>query len=328
MIDGREFIEWIVSTYEPSVHVEGGAGHYARQPGEASIDVYGVSDMACVLFTIGHLRPTEDERRAWASAFRSLEDDDGSYVERVPTHHRLHSTAFTIAAMELLGLWPRRDLPFATEWSEPVAVARLLDDLDWRDSVYAGSHVGAGMGAIASMVPTLGTAAWLDAYFASLDAHLDEVNGMFGVAKPVQGDTDQIGGTFHYAFLYDWHHRPMAHPDARIDAILGLQRTDGVWADDNPLWLTLDAIYLLARAVERTGHRRPEVEHAVREALHGVHRRAVDPGRREAAFGWYLGAHSLTAVVSILAEGQRFLGHDEILTERPLQLVLDRRPFV
>jgi hypothetical protein len=41
-----------------------------------------------------------------------------------------------------------------------------------------------------------------------------------------------------------------------------------------------------------------------------------------------LAAHSCTAVVSLLAEAQRFLGPDEIVTTRPLRLVLDERPFI
>jgi len=328
VIDGREFVEWIATEYEPSVHIGTGAGHYTRQPGEPSIDLYGVADMACVLFTIGELRPNDEQREEWAAAFRALQGPDGLFVEQVPTHHPLHSTAFTMAAMELLGLRPIPPPTFATEWSEPSAVGPALDRLDWRSAVYSGSHEGAAMGAIATLQPTIGTAAWFDAYFTSLDARLDPTTGMHGVDKPAAGDTDQIGGSFHYAFLYDWHHRLMAHPEARIDAILGLQRDDGVWADDNPLWLTLDAVYLLARAVERSGHRRPDVEAAVRRAVLAVEERAVQPSRRDAAFGWYLGAHSLTAAVSILAEGQRFLGQQAICTDRPLRLVLDRRPFI
>jgi hypothetical protein len=36
----------------------------------------------------------------------------------------------------------------------------------------------------------------------------------------------------------------------------------------------------------------------------------------------------LTAAISIAAEAQQFLGAQEVVTERPLRLVLDRRPFI
>jgi hypothetical protein len=63
-------------------------------------------------------------------------------------------------------------------------------------------------------------------------------------------------------------------------------------------------------------------------AIVGIQERALPPDRCDEAFGWYLGAHSLTAAISILAEAQRFLGAAEIVTERPLRPVLDRRPFI
>src|SRR5437868_1210337 len=63
--DLREFVRWIIADFEPSVRLPGGAGHYARSPGEKEIELYGVSDMACILFALDSLRPTEKERSEW-----------------------------------------------------------------------------------------------------------------------------------------------------------------------------------------------------------------------------------------------------------------------
>ena len=41
-----------------------------------------------------------------------------------------------------------------------------------------------------------------------------------------------------------------------------------------------------------------------------------------------MGTHNLVALLSFFAEAQRHLGGDEIRTEAPLELVLDRRPFI
>lgn len=175
----------------------------------------------------------------------------------------------------------------------------------------------------------LRTPSWFSAFFAALEARLDPASGLFGEAKPPTGDTDQIGGTFHYAFLYEWAHRPLPFPEAHIDAVLGLQRADGLWDQDNPLWLTLDAVYLLSRAVRRCDHRRAEVHRACRDALVAVAELALTAAGRRAHFEEAeLGAHALTAAVSLLAEGQSLLGADAVRTDHPLRLVLDRRPFV
>lgn len=328
MNDVREFIEWVEAVYEPSVRVAPRAGHYTRQPGETSLDLYGVADMACVLATIGRLHPHDVERADWADAFAGLQDENGWFVEATPTHDRVHSTAYTMAAMELCGLRPRRPLHFARTYASPGAVEQFLDSLDWRTNVYMDSHKGAGLASIFSLDPSLGSLRWFDRYFSGLDRRFDPANGMLGEGKPPDGDIDQIGGTFHYHFLYEWHHRRMPYPEARVDAVLGLQHGDGFWTDASVLWVTLDALYLMTRTVERTGYRYDDVRHAARRVVDGLDAQVLHPERRSEHFGWYLGAHSLTAALSILAEAQRFLGHDEVVTDRPLRLVLDRRPFI
>ena len=47
-----------------------------------------------------------------------------------------------------------------------------------------------------------------------------------------------------------------------------------------------------------------------------------------AMFSAPLGVHLLTATVSLFAEAQAFLGAAEVVTTRPLRLVLDSRPFI
>jgi hypothetical protein len=328
MNDARAFVTWIERDYEPSVRVAAGAGHYARQPGVPEIDLYGVSDMACVLFTIGRMHPDNAERAGWADAFARLQDDAGYYVEAVPTHDRLHSTAFAVAAMELVGLQPARPLAFLDDYAEPESAEAFLDTLDWRDDVYLGSHRGAGLASLFALDSNRNAGAWFDRWFAALERRFDPRNGMLGEDKPASGDIDQIGGTFHYHFLYEWHHRRMPYADARVDAVLALQQVNGVWSDDSLLWVTLDAVYLLTRTSEHTGYRLNDVAGAVRRAVAAVEERVLSEDRRDEHFGWYLGAHALTAAVSLLAEAQRFLGADEIVTPRPLRPILDRRPFI
>jgi hypothetical protein len=329
--DLRPFIEWIVADYESSLRVDSTAGAYGRRPGDTKVELYGVADMACVLHTIGRLHPTPEKRAEWGAVFDSFQDPlSGAYAENgKPTHVREHCTAFALGAMELLGLSPHNRLNFVDSLRSTDALRVELAGLDWTEHVYLDSHRGAGLGSIFALQPSLRSATWFAAYFGFLDAKIDPANGMLGDGKPKKGDTDQIGGTFHYLFLYEHFNRRLAHPEARIDAIVGLQEDAGTWDEHNPLWLTLDAVYLLTRSARHTTRRRGKVEAAVRLATDWMAGEVLDADARDQHFvEAQLGAHNLTAAVSALAEVQQFLGIDQLQTDLPLHLVLDRRPFI
>lgn len=325
-IDLREFIHWIVDEFEPSVRLPGGAGRYARKPGETEAELYGTADMACILYTLGRLAPSARERAEWADVFQSFQTGpSGMLVEKSPTHSPLHNTAFALAAMELLDLRPREPLNLAAEYHD---IRAFLETIDWEKGVYPGSHRGAGIGAIFALVPELRTHEWFEAYFNSCEALFDPRNGLMGRNKPAAGDFDQIGGTFHYAFLFSHFNRLLPFAEQRIDTILRLQQPDGYWSADNHLWLTLDAVYLLTRTSRSCKHRFPEIVALVRRVMTYLEQDVFSPEGRARTFGGKLPVHSLTAAISMAAEAQLFLGHREVVTEDPLRLVLDRRPFI
>ncbi len=331
VVDAREFVRWILDEYEPACQVERHPGAYGRRPGSPRVELYGAADLACILHTLRRLRTDEASRAAWAEVFAGFQDPlSGHFAEHGrATHVELHATAFAVAALELFDLGPAHRLRFADEHRRPEAARAFVDSLDWRDGVYLESHRGAGLASVFANVAGLRTPSWFAAFFDTIEGHLDPHSGMFGDQKPAGGDLDQIGGTFHYAFVYEWAHRPLPHPEARIDSVLGLQEADGLWDPGNPLWLTLDAVYLLSRAARRCDHRRADVGAACRRALETVADLALGPEGRTSCFEEAeLGAHALTATVSILAESQALLGADVVRTDHPLRLVLDRRPFV
>ena len=54
----------------------------------------------------------------------------------------------------------------------------------------------------------------------------------------------------------------------------------------------------------------------------------IAPEARAKVYTGRLAVHSVTAAISIAAEAQQFLGADQVITDWPLKLVLDRRPFI
>ena len=178
------------------------------------------------------------------------------------------------------------------------------------------------------MCQALGAPKWFADYFAACDDLFDPDNGLMGKDKPKSGDADQIGGSFHYSFLYQYFNRPMPYPDPRIDTVIRLQLPGGYWMATNHLWMTLDAIYLLTRTLRYSPHRFDDVRAIVRNVMSILMRDVYSAAGRKQTFTGKLAVHSVTAALSIAAEAQQFLGAKEVVTERPLKLVLDRRPFI
>ena len=159
---------------------------------------------------------------------------------------------------------------------------------------------------------------------------LDPANGMAGVGKPPGGDGDQIGGTFHFDFFWEALGQRLPFADTRAEALLGLQQPDGLWDDDNPWWLTFDAIYMLGRTIpDVCGPLAGSIYGAMTKALSAVVPRAMDEAKRKRDFvDPWIGAHMLTGAISLFAYAQLVLGTDVVVTDRPLQLVLERRPYI
>lgn len=325
--DLHGFVRWILDEFEPSVRLTGGAGRYAREPGQTAPALYGVADMACILYTIGALHPSAKDRAEWAAAFELFQNPDtGWFREKEPvTLSPQHNTAFALAAMQLLDLSPRFSVKMDSEYSDSHS---YLNTLDWRTRVYTDSHKGAGVGSIYALVPALHSPKWFAEYFATCDGLFDPQNGLMGREKPASGDIDQIGGSFHYSFLYQYFNRQMPYPEKRIDTVLGLQRSDGYWSPTNTLWMTLDAIFLMTRTLRYCPHRFEDVRASVRRSLKILQRDVFSPDGRKNTFAKHDSVHSLTAAISIAAEAQQFLGAQEVTTDWPLKLVLDRRPFI
>src|SRR5471030_2343091 len=127
--------------------------------------------MACILYTLGRLHPTDGERAEWAAAFQEFQvAGTGWLVEKSPTHDPLHNTAFALAAMQLLDLVPAQPVKVDATYADPAA---FLATLDWRTKVYPESHKGAGIGAIHALVPALNSPVWFEAYFAACDTYFD-----------------------------------------------------------------------------------------------------------------------------------------------------------
>lgn len=333
--DLTEFVRWITEVYEPLVRVGTAAGDYARRVGDNTRELYGIADMACILYTIDELHPTESERQEWLEGLQSFQDPGSGYlIALTASLSKVHNTAFAIGAMNLFeenlsnGKRPEHRLRFARNFDAAESMERYVGSLNWETNVYESGENSIGLAsAFANVTDTVGPEwfAWLMNYF---DTRFDPNNGMLGQDKPSGGDTDQIGGTFHFAFFWEYFGRQMPFSDQRVDAILGLQGPTEIWAGDNPWWMPFDSIYMLSRVASYSDYRKEDIRNSVQRAVEVCYERAMDQACRETDFYYpELGVHTLTGAISLFAVAQQFLG-DEIISPKPLRLVLDRRPYI
>lgn len=333
MRDIQPLIEKIKQTVDS--HNLGNPGEYTRYTfnfpkGESRrINEYGVADAANILYQIGAFQKDQAFRDGFAKTLKSLQHEDtGLYQE--PTHFPIHTTAHCTAAMELFDEKP--DLPAKTlmELLDIPKLYEFLDQLDWLKNPWRYSHNGAGIYVIMKLMG-LCNREWEDAYFKWFWDETDPKSGMwrkgFVGAPGAAEDYHFMGGSFHYLFNHEYACKPLRYPDKMIDFNLDLFRNKALpeGFGERCGFIEVDWIYCLTRASRQTPHRFYEVKDALRAFAKDYfdYLDQIDP-TKDAGFD---DLHCLFGVTCAMAELYRALP-GEFSAEKPLKLVLDRRPFI
>ncbi len=336
--DLRPFSAWIHDEYLPSAKIGAGPADYGLRPGGHRRALYGAADAACILYTLDALATDEPAAREWLDVLGTYQDPtSGFFVAETASLAKAHNTGFAVGAMNLFepnlinDELPKHALAFARLIEDPTEAERYSDSLDWRGDCYAAGERLIGLASTFANVSGVVAPEWFDWLVGYIEKRkFDPATGMVGVDKPPQGDKDQIGGTFHFDFFWASRDRELPHPQARASALLDLQQSSGLWDPHNPWWLSLDAVYMLGRTMPSLP---ADAAKAARSAIvltaNALADRAADPAQRVTDFGdAWMGVHMLTGAISFFAYLQQILGHDAVITERPLRLVLDRRPYI
>jgi hypothetical protein len=291
---------------------------------------YGCADAANILYTIGRFPRDRAERAGWVATLRSLQSPETGLFEEA-THHTIHTTAHCIAALELFDARPEYPLTGLAALREPANMRDFLAGLDWKGDPWRASHQGAGLFAALAITEEIDLA-WQDAYFAWLDAWADPATGLFGGRKiqPVAHSgvvtlVPHMAGTFHYLFNMQWSRRPLRHPERLIDCCLGMLAERKFPLGARVSFAEIDWIYCVNRARRECDHRFAEA----RAAIEGLGRKlcdfllSLDPETDDGLND----LHQLFGTFCALAELQQAVP-GLLRTNRPLKLVLDRRPFI
>jgi hypothetical protein len=328
----------LVARVEESVgrHALAAPGAYrrwTRPPAGAraapSLDPYGCADAANLLWTIGAFPADGALRAAFVAMLRAQQDPDTG-LWREETHHPTHTTAHCVAALELFDARPLHPLRALAPLLEPGAVERFLDDLAWREDPWRASHQGAGAYA-ALVLAGAADARFEDRYFDWLEGEVDPATGFLrrGCVPALADDAPSVfphlAGTFHYLFNFEHRGRALPYPEARIDACLELAQRRRFPLAHFVGFAEIDWIYCLARSLRRSSHRRAEAEEAMRALArrHHTFLMGLDPAEDP---GWD-DLHALFGAFTFFAELDQALP-GLLRVDRPLRLVLDRRPFL
>lgn len=335
MTDLRPFIERVKNTL--AAHYSQDSGTYdrflsGRKPSSTEADVYGTADAANLIYTINEQPTDSGSRKLWIDALQSFQDAESGMFHGLH-HHELHSTAFAISALELFDAKPKHFLHKLSGLLEQEALYLFMDQLDWIHQPWAESQKGSGIYACMVLSGAASTQ-WEDSYFSWLQEQADPVTGLWRKGCILNDDLSpkgaplfhHIAGSFHYLFNLAYRNKSIPYPDRIIDSCLELYRR-GEWEHSGRAlsFMEVDWVYTISSCMKQTDYRSDEAEALLRKTSEPFVQYAAELGAE--AEEPLEDLHSLCGAVSGLAAIQEAMP-DLVHTDKPLQLVLNRRPFL
>lgn len=207
-------------------------------------------------------------------------------------------------------------------------MSEFLFSLDWEGNPWPQSHQGAGLYVSLNLGGT-DARAFNRAYFDWLWENADPETGFWIIRNNgTKSLFDYMAGSFHYLFNHEYAHMPLRYPEKMIDTCLDqcdqwrrMYPDMGHSAD----FKDIDWIFCLTRASRQTAHRFDEIRAYLTDfaRLYADFWLNADYERNDSIND----LHMLFGGVCALAELQQTLrGLYE--TDKPLKIVLDRRPFI
>ena len=292
---------------------------------DLGINEYGCADAANILYTIGYFPSDPEERKSWIDTLQGLQDPKtGLFTEF--THHPIHTTAHCAGALELFDAKPKYPYYDLEKYKEKKNLYALLDGLDWTNP-WPQSHQGAG---IYAAFANAGQAnrEWSEWYFDWMWENASPITGFWKKGfEDKSAPHAQMGGGFHYYFNHEHAHMPVRYPEKIIDSCLDMYYNTKMNGTFGRMigFLEADWIYSITRSMRKTPHRFEECKQTLTEFaneyiayLNGIDHKTHDG---------FNDLHMLFGTVCALAELQQALP-GMFKTEKPLKLVLDRRPFI
>lgn len=307
----------------------------AKNERQLGVNEYGCADAANILYTIGKFACDEETRKARIRELKALQNKEtGMFVEA--THHTIHTTAHCCSALELFDEKPDVPLYGLHKYFDKKELYNLLDGL-FEVNPWPASHQGAGVYAALETAGEM-THEFSENYFNWFWENACEKTGFWkkGIVDKAPVANDYKGafplfafmaGGFHYFFNHEHAHKAIRYPEKMIDSCIKMYTENGLpdYFAKRCNFIEVDWLYCLNRARRQSTHRNDEAVELIRD----FGKRFTDwicniDHKTDDGFN---DLHMLFGSVCALAELQAALP-GEVITDRPLRLVLNRRPFI
>jgi len=306
-----------------------GAGEFSYLPGGRKPDLYGTTDMVYLLYSLDMLDTLSDkDKQNWAALIQSFQNEKtGWFGGNVTMHGKEHALAYAVGALKLLGAKPAHPFSFRNKYETAENIERMFETTPW-DAIWSGSHIASG---IASAFINTGIADvnWLSSYFSWLNREADPATGFWmrknNGSRKNTATNNELGGAFHFYFIYTFTGQPLPFPEKIIDSTLPLQQPNGLYDGNIPYCIDLDGVFALIHAYKQThAYRRKDVEASLEKTLAAITERINNPAFLNNS---YRDSHKLVGAIVALAEIQSF-APDLLSTPKPLKPVLAVSPFI
>ncbi|TFG15683.1 MAG: hypothetical protein EU531_08275 [Promethearchaeota archaeon] len=309
-----------------SFKTDDGDGKFSLIREKKKPSLYGICDIVFNLFIPNKIDNylnchENDTKKGWIEEIQSYQnpktgwfkDNYFNYKFRSPlTGQWQHATAFAVSALKLLGASPKYRFQFSKKLDTRKKVEKWLRKVpEWGLFFWPGSHRGGGIGAI---LATMGEDYYphddfFQWYFDWLDKKADPKVGFWRLGwnhKLKKGLTKhELGGAIHYYWIYEFMGRPIPFPKRVIDSTLKLQNDHGLWDDDVPYCIDLDAMFALLRCQSLVKeYRREDIDQAIIKFLDYTIPCLND---EEFLFDRYVSTHKLTGSLGAIAEIYKFI---------------------
>jgi hypothetical protein len=304
--------------------------------------LYGLCDMVYNLripnMLEEYLSKSSGENLAqWISNIQSYQSSKSGWFKEglinYGMHFKEHSTAFSVAALKLLGAKPLYDFKISKKLNSKQKVFKWLRrGPEWGLLYWPGSHRGGG---VAAIYATLGEEYYphekfFEWYFEWLDNKADPEVGFWRLGwihklKKNRLTKQELGGAVHYYWIYEFMDHPIPYPERVIDSTLALQNEWGTWDTHYSYCIDLDAIFCLTRCMNQAnGYRKEDIIETIVKYLEYV---VDNMNNKQYFYENYADAHRLTGFMCAIAEIKKYF--PELLNmDKSWTQTLDITPWI
>ena len=328
MYDFRKFERELLNKWFTQFRSGEGLGEFSWKKGGPT-SLYGTTDTLISTFILDDLLLSEDQRDEWADVINKFQDPNtGWYKKTYTMHYKEHTSAYAIAALELIARKPK----FPLYWKERIlqskkTMKRWISG-DWRmlwSIIWPGSHVISGVPAMLAMMKQADED-FFNWYFDWLDEQADPNSGFYlrGIPHRLglirEPTMQELGGAFHMYYVYEWFNRQWPYPEKIVDQCIRLQHENGFWDKDVTYCIDLDGLYSMIRSSRNANwYRKDDVKQVVCKYLETASKTLND---EKFVFKKYTNSHIMTGALAAIAEFQKWFP-ELVKTAQPWKMPLD-----